>query len=309
MKPFRKHVAIAIDGGGIRGIVATRALELLEEHIGCPLPEVFRLVAGTSTGAIIAGGLAANKSAAQLNQLYLELGASIFRKRLRARLWPLTRYRYPLDPLIQALEQNLGGGTVGDIWDAEVRHDLVMTTFDLTTNHTCFIKPWKPMYEKWPLARAIAASCVVPTYFPPLAGRFVDGGVGAYTNPCYLAAYEAAFYLRWDPAETTLISLGTGREPRGLDAGQANKFYAWEWLDPVLGAFMQSADDQQVHLVNTFFGQLDFRRFQVDLDKPYLMDDASKLSTLVQYGERLGHKILNDEIDPILEIKAGQPHD
>jgi hypothetical protein len=154
------------------------------------------------------------------------------------------------------------------------------------------------------VAKAVLASSSVPTYFPVVDGRYVDGGVGSYANPCYLAAYEIQFVLDWHPAETTLISLGTGRSPHNLAPGAADRYWAWQWLEPILGAFSQSADDQQVHLVQTFFEQLDFRRFQVDLREPIAMDDATKMKELLAYGEELGWKILNDEIDPAQQIKA-----
>jgi len=174
--------------------------------------------------------------------------------------------------------------------------------FDLTTNRTRFVKPWKEEYAPWPVVRAVLASSSVPTYFPAVLGQYVDGGVGAYANPCYLAAYEARFCLGWDPAETTLISLGTGRDPHTLQPGDASRFWAWDWIGPVLGAFLRSADDQQVHLVSTFFRQLDFRRFQVDLREPIELDKPSKIPELTAYGDELGRKILNDETDRALEI-------
>ncbi len=154
----------------------------------------------------------------------------------------------------------------------------MITTFDLMTNHTRFIKPWKTEYADWPVVLAVRASCTVPTYYPVVNGRYVDGGVGDYANPCYLAAYEAAYVLNWDPAETTLISLGTGRDPYHWETENARQYWAWQWLGPILGAFLQSADDQQVNLVSTFFKTLDFRRFQVDEKESIAMDDPSKTS-------------------------------
>lgn len=71
-----------------------------------------------------------------------------------------------------------------------------------------------------------------------------------------------------------------------------------------MGAFAQSADDQQVHLVDTFFDQLDFRRFQIDLDQPIAMDDVSQIPRLTAYGDRLGEMIINDELDEALDIRA-----
>jgi len=306
VKPFREHVALAVDGGGIKGVVVTRALAMLEEYLGRSAHEVFRLAAGTSTGSIISAGVAAGLSGEQLLHLYVTLGGSIFRKTLRTRLWPLTRYRYPLQPLEEALKSQVGDRKMADFWIADPPTDLVITFFDLVENRTRFAKPWKPEYAEWPVVQAVLASCSVPTYFPPVHGRDVDGGVGAYANPCYLAAYELQYCLGWDPADTTLISLGTGRDPHWLQPGDADRFWAWDWINPVLGAFMQSADDQQVHLVRTFFDQLDFRRFQVNLREHITMDDPSAIPALVTYGEELGEKILNDETDRAQHIRINR---
>jgi len=186
---------------------------------------------------------------------------------------------------------------MGDFWTATPPTDVVITTFDLLSNKTCFVKPWKPDYQEWPIIMAILASSSVPTYFPVAAGRYVDGGVGSYANPCYLAAYEARFCLQWDPKETTLISLGTGRDPQTLKPGQPGRFMAWDWLSPTLGAFLSSADDQQVRLVDTFFQDLDFRRFQVDLSEAIPMDDPQQIPKLIEYGDKMGNMILNDQMD------------
>jgi len=302
MKPFRKHVALSVDGGGIKGVMVTRALAMLEEHLGQSAHDTFRLSAGTSTGSIISAGIASGLTGEELHALYTELGATIFPRTWRNVLWPLTRYRYEHDPLLSALESYIGDQVMGDFWSAEPPTDVVITAFDLVENRTRFIKPWKPEYEDWPVTQAVLASSSVPTYFPVVDGRFVDGGVGSYANPCYLAAYEIRFSLGWDPAESTLISLGTGRDPGGLKPGEASKLWTWQWLQPLLGAFLHSADDQQVHLVDTFFDQLDFRRFQVDLRESIAMDDPSKIPELTAYGEELGHMIINDEVDEAMAI-------
>ena len=309
MKPFRKNVAIAIDGGGIKGVICTRALMLLEDELGRPVHEIFRLGAGTSTGSIISAGLAAKLSAARMHELYINVGESIFPRSLRTMFFPLTRYRYPHEPLAAALREYIGDRPLGDFWTAEPPTDLVLTSFDLVENRTRFIKPWKEEYKSWSMVKAVLASSSVPTYFPIVEGRFVDGGVGAYANPCYLAAYEIKYVLNWDPAETTLISLGTGRDPGKLKEGEADSYHAWNWIGPVLGAFLHSADDQQVSLVKTFFEQLDFRRFQVDLQQSIEMDDPKSIPALVAYGEEMGRMILNDFTDRAMLIQAAQPPD
>jgi hypothetical protein len=302
MKPFRKNVAIAVDGGGIKGVIVTRALSILEDYLGLPSHDLFRLAAGTSTGSVISAGVAVGLSGAGLYRLYVELAETIFRRTWRYHLWPLARYRYSGRPLEAALKRYVGDAMMGDLWAAHPATDVVITAFDLVTNRTRFIKPWKGEYAAWPVSRAVMASSAVPSYFPVIEGRYVDGGVGSYSNPCYLAAYEAYVCLGWDPAETTLISLGTGRNPHSIGPGDADRFWAWDWLEPLLGAFIQSADDQQVHLVRHFFEDLDFRRFQIDLQEPLAMDDPSKVQELTQYGDQLGRKILNDETDPAMNL-------
>ncbi|MDZ7843355.1 MAG: patatin-like phospholipase family protein [Anaerolineales bacterium] len=306
MKPFRKNVALAVDGGGMRGVIATRALAILEEHLERPAHDIFRLLAGTSTGSIISAGIGAGLFGAELHRLYTELGEQIFPRTLRSCLWPFTRYRYSPQPLRKALETYLGEMTMGELWESDLPTDVVITVFDLVENRTRFIKPFKKKagYDRWSLVKAVLASSSPPTYFPPVEDRFVDGGVGSYQNPCYLAAYEAYFVLNWDPTETTLISLGAGRDPHHLKPEEIKRFWPWDWIGPVLGAFAQSADDQQVHLVDTFFDQLDFRRFQIDLDQPIAMDDVSQIPRLTAYGDRLGEMIINDELDEALDIRA-----
>ena len=297
MKPFRKHVALAVDGGGIRGVVVTQALAMLEEALGKPAHEIFQLAVGTSTGAIIAAGLGAHISAQEMTQLYRKEGPKIFRRSWRTALFPLSKVRYPAEGLAEALRTYFGERRMGDFWISQPPMDVVITTIDLAENRTRFVKPWKEEYADWPVAKAVQASCTVPTYFPVVEGRYIDGGVGSYANPCYLAAYEAQQCLGWDPAETTLISLGTGREPHAFAPENAGKLWAWDWLMPMLGAFLQSAYDQQVHLVDTYFPELDFRRFQVDLEQPIEMDAADQVDRLAGYGVRLGRMILNDAVD------------
>jgi uncharacterized protein len=296
MKKFRKNVAIAIDGGGIKGVMVAKALAVVEERLGTPCAKVVRLAAGTSTGSIISAGIGAGLTAAAIHQLYCHLAEEVFPKSWRYYLWPLARYKYPNEPLTRLLREALGERTMGDYWKAKPRTDVVITIRDMTENRTRFIKSWKEEYASWPAWRAVVASCAVPTYFPVAEGRYVDGGVGAYANPCYLAAYEAAHCLGWDPAETTLLSFGTGRSESGLRPGQAAGFFPWQWLSPLMDSFLSDASDQQVRVVRQFFAGLDFRRFQIDTE-PIEMDDISKIPALTEYGRQLGEMVLRDETD------------
>ena len=306
MKPFRKHVAVAIDGGGMRGLMVTRALAILEDKLGFTCRDIFGLTAGTSTGSIISAGIAAGIPAQRMSELYIELGETIFPTTWRKLLFPLTRYRYPEKPLADALTRHFGDAVMGDFWQADNQMDVVITAYDLAENTTRFIKPWKAQYAQWPVRKAVQASCTVPTYFPTLEGRYIDGGVGSYGNPCYIAAYEAKECLDWDARETTLISIGTGRNPYAYDSNHPPKLWSWDWIGRALDVFSQSAADQQVHLVENYFPALDFRRFQVDLKAPVAMDATDQMEMLLSYGTTLGRMILNDETDSAQGIAIKQ---
>ncbi len=302
MKPFRKNVAIAIDGGGIRGIIVTKALSMLEKELNQPLHDVFRLTAGTSTGSIIAVGLASGLTADQMLDMYRALGGDVFRRGIRTTFWYAFNYRYPNPPLQKALHTYFGDKKVGDLWKEEPPTDIVLTTFDVVQNRTRFIKSYKSEYENWPLVQAVMASAAAPTYFPSIQGQFIDGGVGSYNNPCYLAAYEVQYVLPWKPEETTLLSIGTGRGQSTIKQGDVDRYIPPKYIGPLIDAFTVSAADQQVDLVTKLFPALDFRRFQVDLKEPILLDDLSKLQVMVDYGEILGSKILADDTDLAMQI-------
>lgn len=320
MKEFRKNVAIAVDGGGIKGVIPAKALAMLEEHLekksGKSIHDICRLTAGTSTGSIIAASLAAGIKAEEIHNLYLTLGEKVFRKLGRWARFAATGYRYSNKRLKEELEAALDK-TIGK--NAKMEYffktqdpitDIVLTTFDLLKNTTRFIKPWnKPDkrgdedFTRWKVVDAVLASSAAPTYLPRVHKHYIDGGVGSYNNPCYLAAYEIYVYLqcawKWKPEDTTLISLGTGEDPPSFTAKDENKRLGIKKLaESIFGAFMQSAAKQQVFLVNSFFQALDFRRFQVDLDKEVSLDDAGEIERLSEkYGKKMGKMILKDKFE------------
>lgn len=310
MKELKKNVAIAIDGGGIKGVAAARALIDLEaelkKDINKSFIDTFRLVAGSSTGAIIAACIASGVRAEKIFHLYTELGGVVFKKRFPFILWQLTSHRYSNKALKKELKRLIGDRKMKDFCHEDHPIDLVITTLDLVNNRTRFIKPWnKPTadeiedaekmnkeevdFTEWPVFKAVLASSAVPALFLPEDGRYADGGFGAYGNPCYYAAFELAYCLGWKADETTLISIGTGKE-KPVEKVPKN---AIKWIMPIIDSFRQSSNDQQVMLVQNFFKDLDFRRFQIDIKEYIKLDDASpkNIDLLTKYGEKLGRKI------------------
>jgi predicted acylesterase/phospholipase RssA len=180
---------------------------------------------------------------------------------------------------------------------------LVIVARDLHEARTRFIKPYKPEYAAMPITTAVLASAAAPTYFPVVEGRFVDGGVGSFGNPCFIAAYEARFCLGWKAEETTLISLGTGKlapGANGLPLHAPDRFTPLKWISPLLDSFMSDAGDQQARIVDQFFTGLDLRRFQI-VTEQIAFDDIAQVVRLIEYGEQFGQMILNDLTDPDLQ--------
>lgn len=110
--PLREHIGIAIDGGGVKGAIVAQGLIELEQQLGVErlidAPQV-KVVTGTSTGAVLAAGIAAGLSGADLLALYRELAASVFRKAERVRPFGttiplLSRLRPPMG-LVRALDR------------------------------------------------------------------------------------------------------------------------------------------------------------------------------------------------------------
>ena len=106
--PDRPHKMLALDGGGIRGLITLGILKKLEERLGKPLCEFFDYIAGTSTGAIIAAGLARGMPVAQLIDFYRKSGKDMFEK---ASLLKRLSSFYEADPLRQRLRQVFGEET------------------------------------------------------------------------------------------------------------------------------------------------------------------------------------------------------
>jgi uncharacterized protein len=320
MKPFRKNVVLAVDGGGLRGIIPAIALGTVEERMGKSWRDVLTIAAGTSTGSIITAALMSGLPAREITELYLQHGKEIFHKSWRnlPLVKYLTDYQYSNRKLREVLGKYLGDKTLGDLW-RDNRKNLVITVRDLVEARTLFIKPYKEKYQDWLLADAVLASTAVPTMFPVVKGRYVDGGVGSYSNPCFIAAFEALFCAGYHPDEVTLLSLGTGRDDCRLRQDVAVRFNQLDWIPVVLGSFLSDCNEQQVRTVATVFRKgrelqrewrsfargIDFRRFQVQLPSPSpASDDPDDLKRMIPLGEELGRMVLEDRWDSDCEFEV-----
>jgi uncharacterized protein len=225
---------LALDGGGIRGVLTLGLLKAIEEKVGRPLGEYFDYVAGTSTGAIIAAGLARGMTVDELIGFYRSTGTEMFQ---RTRFLHRLNSLYRNGPLERQLKEVFGADT--DLKPGHLKTLLLVVTRNLTTD-----SPWpissnpEARYNELaradcnlciPLWKLVRASTAAPIYFPPEVIQldpdderksfvFVDGGVTPYNNPAFLLyrfATDPAYRLNWPTGERQLllVSVGTGAAP------------------------------------------------------------------------------------------------
>jgi hypothetical protein len=256
---------LAIDGGGIRGILALGILRRIEallkaqsERGDFRLSQYFDYIAGTSTGGIIAAGLAVGKSADEILAFYKEAGAQMF---VKSNLLRRLRYKFESEPLAEKLKEVLGAHTT--FGSDKIESLLLLIMRNATTD-----SPW-PLsnnpYAKYndtarddnnlnlPLWQLVRAGTAAPTYFPPevivFPSRdgtkdkefvFVDGGVTMYNNPAFQMFLMATLECYWPRAprgrqgwstgtdNMLIVSVGTGTSPNvrhGLEPDEMNLLF------------------------------------------------------------------------------------
>jgi hypothetical protein len=239
---------LALDGGGLRGVLTVGLLSRIEEILraragGDPdfrLCHYFDLIGGTSTGAIIAAGLAVGMRVAEIREHYYRLGNVVFKRDL-LRLG-LVRQKYDARRVDKALHEIFGDHTLGS---SGIRTGLMIMTkrLDTTSPWPLTNNPNDPYFNPrpnsttipnrdYPLWKVVRASTAAPYYFAPefvtikegsadgavkpVSGEFIDGGVSTANNPSLQMVQLATLHgygLRWPLGDDQMlvVSLGTGR--------------------------------------------------------------------------------------------------
>lgn len=206
---------LSIDGGGILGTAPAAFLANLEDQIGEPLWKYFDLIAGTSTGGIIAIALGLGIPANDVLRFYRDYGPSIFPYKgkvgsLLLKAKQLFASKYDVTPLNNALYEVLGDSKIGD---SKTRL-LIPSTSQLSGEPYVIKTAHHPRLEmdwKMKAVDAALATAAAPTYLPYHVTtngiHYVDGGVWA-NNPSGFAVIEGIGVLDWPREEIRVLSLG-----------------------------------------------------------------------------------------------------
>ena len=289
---------LSLDGGGIRGVYTTTLLSRLEA--AAPFLGSVDLFAGTSTGGIIALGLAAGLTPEDLTDLYLGVGPEIFpdsRLGSLAILGKLLAAPYDNAALKHALSEVFGQRGLRTLGDLQRR--VLVPTFDLDSSEGPAGDPgrphWKPkFFHNFPGPGSDAAEGIVdvalrtsaaPTYFPSYQG-FVDGGVIA-NNPSMVALAQA---LNPDTGgqkaeDVRLLSIGTGDRLRFI-RGQTHDWGFVQWAMPLAQLIVEGPTDTARYECEQLLGER-FHRLDAPLERAIELDDAGAAPDLVEMAQRV----------------------
>ena len=291
---------LSLDGGGIRGIVTVEILRRLAAAggLGDFLSNI-DLIAGTSTGGLLALAIGKGESLDTIRDFYVEDGPVIFDDSWIDNLLDLGKLRgadYKISPLRRVLKRILGSDTtLGDL----DRHVLI-TAFDLDNEDPDpGQRRWKPkIFHNFPgpgtdrdtIAFKVGLyTAAAPTYFPTVDG-YIDGGVYA-ANPsmCALAQARDHRYLDPPPAldDIVLLSLGTGHSLNHIRGKRHDWGYA-QWIKPLISLMMDGVSGIADYQCRQILGPRYHRLapvFPADVSIP--MDDVKKIPYMIDFARSL----------------------
>jgi patatin-like phospholipase/acyl hydrolase len=253
---------LCLDGGGMRGVLSAQLLALIEAELlqqtGKRIHDYFDLIAGTSTGAILAAGLALGTSSEQMMQLYLQKGRRIFPyqgywgyfspQRLPLVLQHgLSAPKFSHAGLESVLKEQYGQRTL-----AELQHQtpkLLITAYDTMLRRPVIFKSWEAAwYSQSKVWEAVICSASAPTFFPsyPLQANgyscsLIDGGVGA-NNPS-TCAIVAALKLGYTLKDLRILSIGTGESTIGYPYKDTKHWGLAQWGKRIADVLMDAPQD------------------------------------------------------------------
>ncbi|MFN2136989.1 MAG: patatin-like phospholipase family protein [Candidatus Promineifilaceae bacterium] len=291
---------LSIDAGGVRSVYTAVLLNRIAQQV----PEVFEetaFFAGSSTGSILAAGLAYGIPPAELVEIFRAYGQVVLKKSLVQNLGQVVNAKYEILALRKLLTPYFGAAVLGDLSKRRSKN-LLIPAFDLD-GKTDNVRTWKPKIfhnfigpgadDGEMLVDVMTRSSAMPIDFPSFQG-YVDGSLVA-VNPSMLALAQAldAATGGQDLANIRLLSIGSGFFPRYI-GGTEHDWGIGRWsfvLPPLMGDSQMGVSNYQCQ---RFLGPNRYFRLAPLLPKSVATDDAEKIPDLISYAEQVD---ITDTVD------------
>ena len=308
---------LSLDGGGIRGTFIAAFLAKIQASIDQPLVSYFDLIAGTSTGGLIAVALAMGITPEEIEKLYKNEGPQIFtrpppelsalkRRSIDAvlrRLAPsldaewLYRAKYNSEPLKTALEKRLNDKIL-----EEALCRLVVPSVDLTAGKVIVFKtPHRPNFvrdRKFRAVDVVLATTAAPSYFPSasieIGSSYCDGGIWA-NNPALVGYVESLAISReclrqeidpcFSEGEIFMVSIGTGRASYFVQPNNNESGLRW-WANRLLD-ISGEAQSEGIHWQMEYILGDRYKRINFDIpDGNWSLDSTENIDALLYIGSQ-----------------------
>lgn len=313
---------LSIDGGGIRGIVPCMVLKRIEEITGKRCSDLFELIGGTSTGGLIALGLAKpgngqepDFSIDQIKDLYEKNGKRIFHRSIWRKFesaWSLLDEKYSQKGIETVLDEYFG-----EIRLKEALVPLIIPAYEIESRSVWFFRSERAKYSEdydFPMKEVARAASAAPTYFEPekLSEKgdidywaLVDGGVFA-NNPGMCTYVEAK--SMFPDRDIIMVSLGTGELTRRISYDDARSWGLAQWAHPLINVMFDGQSDtvdyQLKEILQLPGKRKGYFRFQTrldsgndDLDDP---SDKNIHNLKIEAGEMLKER--GSELEHVCEM-------
>jgi patatin-like phospholipase/acyl hydrolase len=286
---------LCLDGGGIRGVFEVAILQALEEEYNQPITNLFDLIAGTSTGSIIATSVILEKRMSDVLDSYKQFGKKVFKRQAKIGIFKSV---YSDKDLRQYFK-----GMFGDLTLSDIEKPLLIPAVDVThgkpyvyrSNYghpgsdDLSIKLWD----------AVLSSCSAPVYFPPnnIKNKYlsVDGGLWA-NNPSLVCITEALDYFKLNVGDLKILSLGTGLQDIEYNIESDKYWGIKKWLPfrlmtmkvqpKLLDLALDLSSESISYHCQILLGRQYFR-LNRDLGDEIPFDDITFVDELIALGKRV----------------------
>lgn len=313
---MKKFKILSIDGGGIRGVYSAIILKEIEDKFNIKLHEHFDLIAGTSTGSILAASIALGIPLSEVIDLYKNEGDKIFKLRTIG-IKGLFKSRYKNDHLKAILADRFKNKTLSD---PSIKTRLLIPTTDISNGDVHIIKSYYiPEFKRdkdRKIRDVVLSSCSAPLYFNPnKLDKYLlaDGGLWA-NNPSLVALTEGIGKIKSIEGvekitleNTHLLSIGTGIGHKYYNTKDSNSDrwgFLTKWSNSKLVDTILNLQSINVHnTVKFMLAETNYLRINFESDTDLSLDSTEIISELEAKAARaFAHN--SEKIKNLLELKG-----